>query len=270
MTNFSAGRRLAASALIFAAACGRGVTVGSTPAPAPAAARAAGITDGRALLGAMYDTYKGRWYKTLTFTQRTTTTPRAGGADIVQTWYEAAKLPGNLRIDIDVPSKGNGALYARDSIFSVSGGRITRADTGLNALLVLGFDVYAQPPAASEAVLRHLGFNLNALHDDVWQGKPVYVVGAAAGDTTSKQFWVTKNDLLFVRLIQTTPRGRAEFQFNKYVRAGGGWVAAEVVQMLNGRRTVLEEYTTIRADVPLSDALFDPRQWSTAPHWYIP
>jgi hypothetical protein len=146
------------------------------------------------------------------------------------------------------------------------------ADTGHNELLILGFDVYTEPPARTEALLRHLGFELSRIHETVWHERPVYVVGAGRGDTTSKQFWVDRDRLLFVRLLEHTRQGRGEFRFEDYVptNAGGGWVAERVEQFTNGKRRVLEQYSDVRTNVPLSEALFDPQQWSTAVHWAKP
>jgi hypothetical protein len=232
------------------------------PAPAPTSAA---ITGGTSLLNAMHDRYAGKWYRTLTFVQKTTINLQSG-SEIKQTWHEAAQLPGKLRIDTDLGAK-NGTLYSGDSVFSVTNGKLVRADTGRNALLILGFDVYAQPEGRTMAQLRREGFDLSKFHEGTWQGKPVYIVGALAGDTTSKQFWVEKDRLLFVRMIQRSPQGRSDIRFDKYISAGGGWIAVEVAQYVNGKRRLLEEYTDVKTDVQLSPALFDPRQWATAPHW---
>jgi hypothetical protein len=184
----------------------------------------------------------------------------------VQTWYEAASLPGRLRIDTDLASK-SGQLFAHDSIFSIANGRLVRGDAGLNELLMLGFDVYTQPSARTADQLRGLGFDLSKSHDDTWQGKPVLVVGAAAGDTATKQFWVDRDDLLFVRYIGPSARGRNDVRFDRYTRLGNGWIAMEVLQVVNGRPTLREQYSDVHIDVPLSEALFDPRQWATVRHW---
>ena len=208
------------------------------------------------------------WYRTLTFKQKTTLVAPSGG-EIHQTWYEAASLPGLLRIDSDLASK-SGTLFARDSIFVFSQGKQVSAQAGLNELLVLGFDAYRQSPARTEAQLRSLGFDLARFHDDVWQGKPVFVVGALRGDTASKQFWIDKATLLFVRVLERGSQGRVDIRFNKYQRAGAGWVATEVVQLVNGTRRLLEEYTDVRANVPLPDAMFEPKQWATVRHWSVP
>jgi hypothetical protein len=212
----------------------------------------------------MHDRYIDKWYRTLTFVQTTTLT--RGGGPIVQTWYEAADLPGRLRIDTNIGTK-SGVMYARDSVYSFADGKLVRADTGFNELLILGFDVYAQSPARTEAMLQRLGVDLTKIYEKSWQGQPVYVVGALRGDTLSKQFWVDRDRLLFVRLLERTPRGYTDFRFNKYERAGGGWIATEVEQVVNGSRVLLEEYRDVKTGVALPIAFFDPKLWGTTAHW---
>ncbi len=68
--------------------------------------------------------------------------------------------------------------------------------------MVLGFDVYAQPVEIDRPQLRELGFDLTKLHESTWQGRPAYVVGAAAGDTVTRQFWIDKERLYFVRMVE--------------------------------------------------------------------
>lgn len=91
-----------------------------------------------------------------------------------------------------------------------------------------------------------------------------YVLGADKGDVRSPQLWVDKKRLVFVRLIQLTGKEKknvSETQFNKYVKAGGGWVAAEVLFFVDGKHTTSEEYTRIKADANLSTDLWDPEKW---------
>jgi hypothetical protein len=264
----STPRLIVVGLMFFAAACHRQrPTTTSTP-PArtePGISAPVAVTSAPTLVRAIHDRYASDWYRTLTFTQKTTVRLPSGG-EIVQTYYEAAELPGRLRIDTDLQSKG-GVLFAHDSVFTFSGGKLVRADSGLNELLVLGFDVYAQPVLRSEGMLRRLGFDLTRFHEATWQGKPVYVVGALRGDTTSKQFWIDRDRLLFVRMIAKTARGRTDTRFSQYVQYGEGWVATVVEQYVNGRRALLEQYSGVRVNPSLPDALFDPRQWATAPHW---
>ena len=135
---------------------------------------------------------------------------------------------------------------------------------------MLGFDIYFLSKPDATTKLKDLKFDLSVMHEDTWQGRPVYVVGAKEGDLHSQQFWIDKKDLYFVRMLG--PAGKdgtltQETQFNKYFQVkGGGWVSPEVVFMINGKPRTTEEYTEIRTDVPLDDKLFDPQYWKTA-HW---
>ena len=263
-----APRLLGVGLVVYAAACHRQRPAPApTPAPVqpPAPPAVVTVNSGPELIRAMHDRYATKWYRTLTFTQKTTVALPSGG-QIVQTWYEAAALPGALRIDTDLSSKG-GVLYAHDSSYTFSAGKLVSSDARINDLLVLGFDVYTQPVAKTEAVLRRLGFDLSRIHEATWQERPVYVVGAMRGDTTSKQFWIDRERLLFVRMLENGRQGHTDTRFNFYAAYGGGWVATQVVQLVNGKRRLVEQYSGVKTDVPLSPALFDPTKWATAPHW---
>jgi hypothetical protein len=254
--------------LIGAAACTPGAPATSA-APTPVSSTNAAMVSGEQLVQAMYDRYAGKWYKTLTFVQRTDFY-QPDGSVRTETWLEAASLPGKLRIDIEPRSNGNGILFRNDSIFNVQNGTVARSGPFIHPLLVLGFDVYGQPAARSIAQLRQLGFDLSQVHTDTWEGRPVYVVGAAPGDLRTKQFWVDQERLLFVRMLQPVPRDSvkvSETRFSKYVPAGQTWIAPEVEFITDGTRTLLETYSDVRVDVPLDEALFDPARWNSATHW---
>jgi len=217
---------------------------------------------GEDLVRAMHDRYAGKWYHTLTFEQKTI---HENGN--VETWHEAARIPGSLRIDIAPLDSGNAMIFRRDSIIVYRGGAQQVARLFVHPLMVLGFDVYADPADTTIAKLRGLKFDLSTLREDTWQGRPVYVVGAAAGDTSSTQFWVDKEHLYFVRMLQTAPNGaHVETQFNKYQRLGEGWIAPEVLFFRNGKVVTTEEYSRIRSDVTLPDSLWDAGEYAR-PGW---
>ncbi len=69
------------------------------------------VTTADTLIRAMHDRYSSSWYDTLTFTQKSTTY-NLDGTTKVETWYEAALLPGKLRIDIGPPADGRAYLLA--------------------------------------------------------------------------------------------------------------------------------------------------------------
>ena len=260
--------------LFALSACRRGRAPETRPAPEAAPVEAAAepaprFRTGAEVVDAMRDRYVGKWYTTLTFKQKTSRLLPSGKWN-VQTWWEAMKIPGRLRIDFDPVRAGNGVLYARDSQFVVQNGRALRGDPGINPLLLLGFDVYAAPVAYTTTRLRREGFDLTRVHETTFQGRPVIVVGARKGDYNRKQFWVDAERMLFVRMLEPTPRDTTKMQdirFVNYERLGGGWIAPRVEIWSEGKLVFHEDYEDVKADVELSDNLFVPSRWKTTRHW---
>jgi len=180
------------------------------------------------------------WFGSVTFVQRTI---QADGT--VATWYEALRIPGQLRIDIAPVSSGNVMLFRSDSIYRYIGGELKLSRPLVHPLLLLGFDVYGQPAERTTAALEKLGYDLSKVHAAEWQGRKVWVVGAAQGDTTSKQFWVDQE---------------------RYVALGKGWIETEVLFLEDGKVTLTEEYTRLVADPTLEPALFEAGAYR-APGW---
>jgi|HubBroStandDraft_6_1064221.scaffolds.fasta_scaffold00029_4 outer membrane lipoprotein-sorting protein len=234
-------------------------------------AHAQDVRDGGDVLRAMHDRYAKSWYKTLTFTQKSTTY-NADGTNKVETWYEALGLPGKLRIDIGPPSNGDGYLMVDGTVTIFHGGNETGTRPLVNMLLVLGFDVYGQSPETTGKIVTAEGYDLTKFHEDTWEGQPVYVVGAEKGDFKSKQFWVDKNRLLFVRLFEPTradPNKIQEIRFEDYREMAGGWVAARVEIHVDDKTTFTEEYSDIVSNAKLGEGTFDPKQFN-ATHWVKP
>jgi len=234
----------------------------------PPAMAAQTISDGAELLRAMHDRYQGNWYDTLTFTQKSTTL-NADGSSKVETWYEAALLPGKLRVDIGPPSDGNGMLVADNVLTVFQKGKISATRPLVHILLVLGFDVYRQGAQTTIDQVKGEGFDLKKLRQDMWEGEPVYVVGADKGDLKSKQFWVDSKRLLFVRLIepgQRDPKTIEDTRFLDYRQLPTGWVAARVEFNVDGKLVFTEEYSDIQTNVKLDPAIFDFKQYNSQ-HW---
>lgn len=231
-------------------------------------AHADDIHTGTDVLRAMHDRYAKTWYETLTFTQKSTTY-NADGTTKVETWYEAARLPGKLRIDIGTPSDGNGYLMVDGDLTIVKAGKVAGNQHYMNMLLVLGFDVYRQAPETTAGVVKDEGFDLTKFHEDTWEGQPVYVVGADKGDLKSKQFWIEKNRLLFVRLLEpgrADPAKIDDIRFESYKPLGEAWLA-ERVEIHQGDKIVFtEDYSDVQGNPKLDAGAFDPNQFNTT-HW---
>jgi outer membrane lipoprotein-sorting protein len=234
----------------------------------PAIGSPAPITSTEQLVQAMQKKYAKSWYKTATFVQKTTNIDKDGNRR-VETWYEAMSLPGSLRIDFTPTKDGNGILFTNSQIYVFKNGKVDNNRPFVHPLMVLGFDLYGMPEAEVIKTLKGLKFDLTIFREDTWQGRPVYVVGAKAGDEHSAQFWIDKKNLYFVRMIR--PAGKdgtqtQETQFNKYVKLGGGWMSPEVVFLVDNKVVTIEEYSDLHANVSLPDKLFDPQSFATV-HW---
>ncbi len=221
---------------------------------------------GRELLQAMHDRYAGKWYRTLTFVQKNTAT-RLTGTQEHSVWREYAAMPGRLRIEFEPIDSGGGVLFVHDSQFVFDADTLANVSAFVHPLMVLGFDVYFDPVDRTVARLEQLKFDLSTAHEDSWEGRQVYVVGAKAGDLHTRQFWVDKERLVFVQLLEPGQRdtsGTSDIRFNKYQPVGRAWLSVEVEFLVDGQPRWLEEYTEIETDVLLKDVLFDPRQWKKA------
>jgi len=228
--------------------------------------------NGIELLTRMHDAYAGKWYKTLTFVQKTTVTRPTGAVD-TSTWYESLKSPDRLRIDFGDPSKGNGALYTTDSLYVVRGGKVTRTIPSGNPFLPFVAGVYAQPVDTTLRQLSSWKFDLSKIRADTWQGAPVYVVGAnSPADLDSPQFWVEREHLQPVRfLVKLSPAPDAkpnDIRLEKYVPVGGGWLATHVAIMEGTVVRQAEDYSSWRGDVSLPNDFFVAEKWSDTPHWF--
>src|SRR5947209_6505541 len=144
----------------------------------------------------------------------------------------------------------------------------------VSALSCARSPVKTSPPPAERTtdILRRRGIDMSKVSRATWENRPVFVVGADAGDSTSKQFWIDAQRLLFVRLVETvkTSNGsrRDEYRFQRYVPHGQSWVAEEVTGLRDGKPSLREVYANVRVDVPIDDALFDPAQLATHTPWY--
>ena len=226
------------------------------------------VRSGEDVLRVMHDKYRTDWYETLTFTQKSIT-HKPDGTSSSEIWHEAAMVPGKLRIDIGPVSEGNGILVADGTLTSFKDGKVSGTRPFVHMLLVLGFDVYKQDPKITIEEVKGQGFDLTKVHEEDWAGKAVYVVGADKGDLKSKQFWVEKKSLLFVRMIEPDKKDPAktnDTRFVDYRKLPVGWVAAGVEFYVDGKLVFTEEYSEIEANPKLDAAVFDAKQFGTA-HW---
>ena len=255
-------RRPVVVAIMFgAAACG-----GPPPAPATLPAPAApSVATPRALVTRMRDAWKDRYFRTLVFRQKNTLY-RQDGSEEPSEWLEYQQVPGRLRVEFLPPGSKSGFLLRDNRQYSFTNGRLAQQVPLVHPLLLLSADVYALPVDTTMAALVALRIDTTRLHRTTWQGRDAYVVGAAAGDTTTTQFWVDAERMLLVRLVQknTTSAGRTVVSENHftYQDIEGVAVPKVITFLRDGRTYWREEYVEARLNVPLDSALFDPALWA--------
>jgi hypothetical protein len=227
-------------------------------------ARSQEIRDGAALLTAMHDRYKDSWYESVVFKENAITL-NADGTSTTEVWDEALELPGKLRINRGVASEGNGFVFVGGTLTTFQKGKTTGPRPFVHMLLVLGFDVYRQEPKTTIDQAKGQGFDLAQIHEEKWDGQDVYVVGGAKGDLKSKQFWIEKKRLLFVRLIEPDEHDATKIhdtRFRGYRRLSTGWISARVEFYTDGKNTFNEDYFDMKANVKLDLTSFDPAKFN--------
>lgn len=222
------------------------------------------IRDGQALLTAMHERYKDTWYGSVVFKENAITL-NPDGTSKTEVWDEALELPGKLRINRGPSSEGNGFVFVAGTLTAFQKGKSTGPRPYVHMLLVLGFDVYRQDPKTTIDQTKAQQFDLTQIHEEKWDGQDVYVVGAARGDLKSKQFWIEKKRLLFVRLVEPDEHDATNIhdtRFRDYRRLSTGWISARVEFYTDGKNTFNEDYFDIRANAKFDPALFDPTRFN--------
>ena len=213
----------------------------------------------------MHEKYHGAWFSTARFAQKTTTY-EADGKPTGASWYERIQLPGKLRIDIGQVQDGNAMVLVDGQLHTFKAGNKVDTQPLVSLALLLGFDVYQQSPDRTVAQLAHEGINTAKVHEDSWQGRSVLVVGADTGDYDSTQFWVDKERMLVVRIIQPSrkdPATTSDIRFLDLRNQRRGVIAARIDVYQKNRLALSEEYSDIETDTPLDKAWFDPSRLIT-------
>jgi hypothetical protein len=236
-----------------------------SPGPAPAKRTETGISTSRGLIREMHDRYAGKWYKTLTFDQ-TNTFYTSGGKEQKSQWVQRLRVPGKLRIDFLPLSSKSGMLIQNNRVITFDNGRPIDRRRAIQPVLTLTGDVYAIPASVTLRRLDSLGVDLDKFHEERWQGKRVYVMGAERGDLESTQIWVEADRLLLMRIIQREKRGDrsviTDTHVGDYREVNGFPIAFEFTSYRDGKVFFKEQYDNVKVNEPIRDELFDASHWS--------
>ncbi len=203
------------------------------------------INNGEQLIKEIHNTYHGKWFKNIAFEQNTSFY-KYDSIYKKQIWYEVYQFPGKLAIKFDSISSRDGYLFANDTMSIINEGRVISQERKIHDLVVLSMDIYSQDALKTINQLNELGYDLSKFYIDIWNGKEAYVVGAEKGDTISKQFWIEKERLIFLRAISHKNAQNVETVFDNYIRYNKSWIEQTVVFKIDGKIVMKEEYFNIR------------------------
>lgn len=246
--------RLPIVLLLATAACQAVPPGQGTPEPVPARPAIASASDILSRVAAAHAEAPA----TAAFTQVNIITLPSG--NITQRQRVLVDAPDRMRVDNLPVSSRTGAIYAGSRAISFSAGRRVAATDDRNALLLLGFGVFRQPAAASVAALAGLGVRTSVIREATFQGAPVWIVGAAPGDTTANQVWFDSQRWLPVRFIQSQRIGsRTLLSDTRY--SGHAAPATTVPRAIevyrDGRRALSGTVEDLRVGLALAPATFD-------------
>lgn len=216
-------------------------------------------SDGKELITMMFNKHHGKWYKNQTFTQ-TSNFYKNDTLIHTEIWYEAIQYPGKLTIKMGTKNGDKGMIYKNDIFYQFENGKLVKTMPRLHELMVLMGDVYFYEPRVTVHKLYELKIDLTIVREDVFNGIPVYIVGAKAGDTTSNQFWVDKETLCLLRYMGTNERYTQDIICDNYKTIDNYLVCSQIRFYINGMLYMTEDYSDIRFPEKLDASVFDEKK----------
>jgi hypothetical protein len=204
------------------------------------------IANGEELIHEIHQTYQGKWFKSISFEQQTFF---YGNEKLLkeQIWYETYQYPSQLAIKFDSITSGTGYLFSNDSLQIFKNNNLVSKKHSIHDLVILSMDLYSQNVSKTIQQLTSLGYDLSKMHITTWNGKETYVVGALKGDSTTKQFWIEKKRLVFVRKLEVVNGILNDVIFDNYIPFEKSFIAQTVIFKKAGKVAMKESYFNIRA-----------------------
>lgn len=226
------------------------------------------LASGSGVVKAMHDLYAGKFLRTMSFLQNNTAYTSTGQEQHSQ-WYEHLEVPGKLRIAFLPATQRSGLVQVGDKVASFDNGIRVDFRPSVNPVLLLTADVYAAPVPTIMRGLDSLNVDTEVIRTDEWQGRPVYVIGAKAGDSTSNQMWIDADKLLLLRFIQRGKSGDrpmvSDIRVGSYKDIQGYQIPTEFLVIRNGRPVWREQYANVRINEELPAGTFDQALWKDIP-----
>lgn len=218
-------------------------------------------SDGNELIKAMHKAYAPeKWYKYFTFSQNMEFY-RNDSVTRKDVWHEAY-APGSLIIKFGSKDSKDGVLFSNFKATSFSQGSEPKSAQRVHDLLLVGLDVYFFDPIRTCKILDSLGYNMSKIHEETFEGRKVFVVGAEKGDTTSKQFWIDAERLYMHRIIYDQKGKINDVIFADYTKMENYWMSKTIIFKTNGKLGLIERYYDIKFPKSLPPDWFDAKKFN--------
>ena len=205
----------------------------------------------------MYLVHANNFRKSLSFVQQTTMYQNDSLTRIA-TWYEVLVYPDKLRIDIEDPAKGNTWFFVNDSVFSFQKGQLKSKGYQPHDLLFLLGGMYSFSLDTVYRKLKAIGYDTGKTFETTWKGRKVIVVGTDKAETESNQFWVDKEKLVTLGILNNKDGKKTEILCDDYIKLGNNWCEITMEMYINGKLRQTEKYTDIKENVAVDMEYLDP------------
>ncbi len=218
-------------------------------------------SDGKELINAMYKMYSpNKWYKYFTFSQNMEFY-RNDSVVKKDVWHEAY-APGSLVIKFGTKNSKDGVLFSDFKVHSFEQGKEPRSAQRVHDLLLVGLDIYFYAPERTIKILDSLGYCTSKIHEDIFEGRKVYVVGADKGDLETKQFWIDAERLYMHRIIYDQKGKINDVIFGDYTKMETYWMAKTIIFKTNGKLGLIERYYDIKFPKAINAGWFDAKKFN--------
>lgn len=173
-------------------------------------------------------------------------------------------FPGRYRLANLPSSRRSGVVRDRERLAVFESGRRVASSSRIDVAQLLAYDVFAQRIDSTIQWLDLARVRLGVARRDRWEGRDVWVVGAAEGDAISTQFWVDEDRWRVLRVIQRDPRRPTEILDVRY-REFENVMRVPVPTLIdiyrNGRHAQTHTISDIIANPKLPSRVFDLQRW---------
>lgn len=223
-------------------------------------------TQAQDIVQQMYKTHAKDFRKSLSFVQQTEFY-RNDSMVRKDIWYEVLVYPDKLRIDINDALSGNAIFYVNDSSYRFHNNVLKIKSYQPHDLLFVLGGMYSFNLDEVYKRLKKMGYNTDKYFETTWKGQKVIVVGTDKEETESNQFWVDKEKLVTVRILNNKDGQKSEVLCEDYIKLGNNWCETKIEFFINGKLRQTEKYTEIKDNINVDMDYLNPYKLGQVKFW---